>query len=85
MDIQDLTTALSVLHHNGTAFNVEERFQIEVALQNLLNNSAATDFDELLFWGRVSAVKGGDYYIAMGVCYKDHYEFPDKKFYWCSS
>ena len=66
-------------------FFVLYRFQLEVALQNLLNNSAATDFDELLFWGRVSAVKGGDYYIAMGVCYKDHYEFPDKKFYWCSS
>ena len=66
-------------------FFVLYRFQLEVALQNLLNNSAATDFDELLFWGRVSAVKGGDYYIAMGVCYKDHYEFPDKKFFWCSS
>lgn len=21
----------------------------------------------------------------MGVCYKDRYEFPEKKFYWCSS
>jgi len=49
----------------------------------LLNSSAATDFEELLFWGRVAAAKS-DYYIALGVCYKDRYEFPEKKFYWCS-
>lgn len=53
-------------------------------MQELLNNAGATEFDELLFWGRISGLKA-DYYIAMGVCYKDHYEFPNKKFYWCSS
>lgn len=57
---------------------------MEVALQELLNSVAPTDFDELLFWGRVTGLKA-DYYIAMGVCYKDRYEFPEKKFYWCSS
>jgi radial spoke head protein 9 len=36
-----------------------------------------------LFWGRITGVKA-DYYVAMGVCYKDRYEFPEKKFYWCS-
>jgi radial spoke head protein 9 len=59
------------------------RFQIELAIQQLLNESAPTDFDELLFWGRISAVKT-DYYIALGVCYCDRYEFPEKKFFWCS-
>jgi len=53
-------------------------------LQELLNSAGPTDFDELLFWGRVSGLKA-DYYIAMGICYKDRYEFPEKKFYWCSS
>jgi len=53
-------------------------------LQELLNSAGPTDFDELLFWGRISGLKA-DYYIAMGVCYKDRYEFPEKKFYWCSS
>lgn len=48
-----------------------------------MNSSAASDFEELLLWGRVAAAKS-DYYIAMGVCYKDRYEFPEKKFYWCS-
>lgn len=83
MDIQDLTASLSVLHHNGVAFSIEERFQLEIALQQLLNEATETDFDELLFWGRVSGVKA-DYYVAMGVCYNDRFEFPEKKFYWCS-
>lgn len=60
------------------------RFQIELALQQLLNDAAPTDFDELLFWGRVSG-KASDYYIALGVCFSERYEFPEKKFYWCSS
>jgi len=60
------------------------RFQLEVGLQELLNNSAETDFDELLFWGRISGTET-DYYIAVGLCFKDRYEFPEKKFYWCSA
>ena len=68
MDIQDLTASLRVLTHNGFCFNVEERFQIEIALQQLLNNAKDSDFEELLFWGRVSGQKA-DYYIAMGVTY----------------
>ena len=55
-----------------------------MALQQLLNSSAESDFDELLFWGRVSGVKA-EYYIAMGVCYNDRFEFPEKKFFWCMS
>jgi hypothetical protein len=27
----------------------------------------------------------GDYYIALGLIYNDRYEFPEKKFFWCSS
>lgn len=82
-DIKDLTASLEILQHNGVCFNTEERFQLHMALQQLLNNSVATDFDELLFWGRVSG-KAADYYVAMGVCYQNRYEFPEKKFYWCS-
>lgn len=25
-----------------------------------------------------------DYYVAVGICYNDRYEFPEKKFYWCN-
>lgn len=52
-------------------------------MQKLLNESAQNEFEELLFWGRISAQKG-DYYIAMGVTYTDRYEFPHKTFYWCN-
>ena len=54
-----------------------------MAMQQLLNSSQPSDFEELLFWGRVSAAKG-DYYIALGICYRERYEFPEKKFFWCS-
>ena len=59
------------------------RFQLELALQQLLNKAEKTDFEELLFWGRISGIKA-DYYIALGIIYKDRYEFPQKRFYWCS-
>jgi radial spoke head protein 9 len=55
-----------------------------MAIAQLLNNAQPTDFDELMFWGRISGVKA-DYYIAMGICYNDRFEFPEKKYYWCSS
>jgi len=48
-----------------------------------LNSSKQSDFDELLFWGRIDGVKS-DYYVAVGICYNDRYEFPEKKFYWCN-
>lgn len=32
----------------------------------------------------MSGVKA-DYYIALGIIYKDRYEFPQKRFFWCSS
>lgn len=54
------------------------------ALQSLLNSVSPHDFEELLFWGRIEALKN-DYYIAMGVTYSDKYEFPEKRFYWCTS
>jgi radial spoke head protein 9 len=83
-DIKDLSAALKVLAHNGTIFDVEQRFQLENSLQELLNKSVAQDYDELVFWGRISGINA-DYYIAMGICYENRYEFPEKKFYWCSS
>jgi len=55
-----------------------------MGLQQLLNDSSDSDFEELLFWGRVSGSRA-DYYIAMGVTYKHQYEFPTKSFYFASS
>lgn len=50
----------------------------------MLNKSSYDDFEELLFWGRVTGLNK-DYYICMGVTYTDKYEFPTKRFYWASS
>ena len=55
-----------------------------MGLQALLNEASADDFEELLFWGRVSGTNA-DYYVAMGVTYKHQYEFPTKTFYFASS
>lgn len=75
---------MRVLEHNGQCFNVEERLRLNLALQQLLNEAGDSDFEELLFWGRINGTRG-DYYIAMGVTYTHQYEFPTKCFYFASS
>ena len=55
-----------------------------MGIQALLNECSDTDFEELLFWGRISGLRA-DYYIAMGVTYSKQYEFPTKTFYFASS
>ena len=60
------------------------RLRLNLGLQALLNECSDTDFEELLFWGRVSGL-AGDYYIATGVTYTHQYEFPTKTFYFASS
>jgi radial spoke head protein 9 len=84
MDILELDENLKILAHNGTCFNVEERLKLNMGLQHLLNESKPEDFEELLFWGRISGI-AKDYYIAMGVTYTKQYEFPTKTFYFASS
>ena len=84
MDILDLDASLKVLTHNGVCFNVEERLQLQMGLQTLLNGSAPEDFEELLFWGKVTGTSA-DYYVAMGVTYKSQYEFPTKTYFWATS
>jgi radial spoke head protein 9 len=40
--------------------------------------------EELWFWGKIIGSEF-DYYIAMGINYKNHYEFPEKIFYYGTS
>ena len=61
-----------------------DRLQLEIALQSLLNNSAETEFEELLFWGKVAGLNA-DYYIAVGLVFTGRYEFADKRFYYATS
>lgn len=40
--------------------------------------------DELVFWGKITGLKN-DYFIAMGLVYREMYEFPTKSFFWALS
>jgi len=42
------------------------------------------NFEELLFWGKITGV-AKDYYVAMALNYIGELEFPSKKFFWCTS
>jgi hypothetical protein len=83
-DITDLQASLKNLNHNGVNFGIEERFQLNISLNELLASSNDGDFEELLFWGRIASANEQNYYIALGVNFSDRYEFPEKKFYWCN-
>jgi len=41
-------------------------------------------FEEVLFWGKITGITR-DYFIAMALNYKGFYEFPEKRFFWCTS
>ena len=60
------------------------RFRLQTGISELLNESSADAFEELMFWGRIEGMDA-DYYICMGVTYTDKYEFPEKRFFWASS
>lgn len=55
--------------------------QLEMGLSQL---NAQIDCDELVFWGKITGIKN-DYFIAMGLVFREMYEFPIKSFYWALS
>lgn len=81
MDILDFSEEIKNFRHNGATLNLDERMQIELALNTLL---AKTETEELCFWGKVEGIKQ-DYYIAMGLQFTNMYEFPVKTFFWALS
>jgi len=81
MDILDLSEEIKNFRHSGVTLNLDERMQIEMALNTLL---ARIETEELCFWGKIEGIKN-DYYIAMGLQFRNMYEFPVKTFYWALS
>ena len=81
MDILDFSEEIKNFRHNGVTLNLDERMQIEMALNTLL---ARIETEELQFWGKIEGIKN-DYYIAMGLQFRNMYEFPVKTFYWAIS
>jgi radial spoke head protein 9 len=43
-----------------------------------------TKDEEIWFWGKIFGTEF-DYFIALGINYKDHYEFPEKKLYYATT
>ena len=66
---------------NGVCLNIEERYKLEIALNNLHLDIKS---EEMWFWGKIIGVEK-DYYIALAINFKDHQLFPKKKFYFCNS
>lgn len=81
MDILDFSEEIKNFKQNGATLNLDERMQIEMALCTL---QAKQDTEELAFWGKIEGIKN-DYYIAMGLTFKNMYEFPVKTFFWALS
>ena len=81
MDILDLSEEIKNFRHNGVTLNLDERMQIDMALNTL---QAKIETEELTFWGKIEGIKN-DYYIAMGLQFKNMYEFPVKTFFWALS
>lgn len=65
---------------NGVCLNIEEKTKLEFGLKELM---IKTKNEALYFWGKITG-EDSDYYIALGVNYKGHYEFPEKIFYYAT-
>ena len=81
MDILDFSEEIKNFRHNGTTLNLDERMQIEMALNTL---QARIETEELVFWGKIEGIKN-DYFLAMGLQFRNMYEFPVKTFFWALS
>ena len=66
---------------NGVCLNLEERSKLEIALKELQN---ASPHEVLQFWGKISG-EDADYFIALGINFTNHFEFPQKVFYYATS
>lgn len=54
------------------------RLGVDIGIQRLLESEK---LDTIMFWGRIRGI-AKDYYLAVGLKFKDEYEFPAKRFYW---
>mmetsp|Transcript_9268 Transcript_9268/g.6624 ORF Transcript_9268/g.6624 Transcript_9268/m.6624 type:complete len:104 (-) Transcript_9268:642-953(-) len=81
MEACSLLDNMKYLSQNGITLNMEEKLQLDLALQKLDND---LEFEELHFWGKISGVQN-DYFIAYGTNYMGHKEFPCREFFWCTS
>lgn len=51
MEIENISNHLKYINCNGITFSIEERLQLDLALQKLQNDF---NFEELLLWGKIN-------------------------------
>ena len=66
---------------NGICLSIEERIKILTILDQLKSDIKC---DEMQFWGKILGAEK-DYYISKALYYKGHKNFPQKKYFFCSS
>ena len=83
MDLsKDFETQLNLIaKFNGICLNIYEKLHLEYALKELMLKEKN---EKTYFWGKITAEES-DYFIAMGVNFKNHYEFPEKKYYYSTN
>lgn len=81
MDIYRISSDLHFLNEIGETLSTEEKIYLEIGLAKILETEK---IDQLLFWGRIRGTNH-DYYIALGLCFQNQYEFPTKRFYWSTN
>lgn len=81
MDIHRLATDLKLVNQIGATLNIEEKMKLEIALLKL---NETQKFEQILFWGKIEGIEK-DYYVALGLNFREQYEFPAKKFFWSSN
>ena len=58
-----------------------KRVKLEIAIGEVCDSKK---FDQLLFWGRIQGEQF-NYYVVLALKFKAQYEFPSKKFFYCSN
>eukprot|EP01017_Pseudomicrothorax_dubius_P042130 TRINITY_DN6833_c0_g1_i1.p1 TRINITY_DN6833_c0_g1~~TRINITY_DN6833_c0_g1_i1.p1 ORF type:complete len:278 (+),score=92.85 TRINITY_DN6833_c0_g1_i1:173-1006(+) len=54
--------------------------KLELAILKL---NESQQFDQIVFWGKIEGISR-DYYIVVGLKFRQQYEFPHKTFFWCN-
>lgn len=50
MEVENIASHLKYVNSSGVTLNIEERMNLDIALQKLNNDFS---FDEVLFWGKI--------------------------------
>jgi len=80
MDIERLDCELEYANHSGSTLNIEELTHLQLSVLKLNENEK---FDKVNFWGRIKGL-ANDYYIIVGIRFKERVNFPERQYYWCN-